>query len=298
MQRVLPHLWFDSNAEEAAHFYVSLFKNSKVKAMSHYGKEGFEIHGRPAGSVLTVAFELAGQEFVALNGGPVFTLNPSISFFANCATEEESDALWEKLSDGGKVLMEYQEYPFSKKYGWLNDKYGLSWQIMLMPSEQKITPSLMFVGKKAGKVEEAIKFYTSIFENSKINMISRYEKGEGDVEGYVKFASFRLAGQEFAAMESTGPHQFDFSPAVSLLVECNDQKELDMYWDKLKEGGDERAQQCGWLADKYGVSWQDAPNGMEEMMKGALTEKTERVMKELLKMKKLDIAALEKAYKG
>ena len=160
MQKITPCLWFDTQAEEAAKFYTSIFKNSRIGRISRYGKEGHEIHGRPEGSVLTVEFELNGQPFTALNGGPVFKFNEAVSF----------------------------------------------------------------------------------------------------------------------------------------QVHCDNQAELDHYWDKLGRGGDQKAQQCGWLKDQYGVSWQIVPTALAAMLQDKDSRKSERVMKELLQMKKLDIARLEQAY--
>ena len=120
MQKITPFLWFDDNAEEAASFYVSLFKNSKILNVAHYGDAGADASGKPKGTVMTVAFQLDGQEFVALNGGPVFTFSPAISFVVNCQTQEELDDLWEKLSERGEI----------EQCGWLKDKYGVSWQIV------------------------------------------------------------------------------------------------------------------------------------------------------------------------
>jgi len=162
MQKITPCLWFDSNAEEAVKFYTSIFKKSKIRRIARYGEEGYEIHGRPAGSVMTVEFELNGQTFTALNGGPVFKFNEAISF----------------------------------------------------------------------------------------------------------------------------------------QVSCKSQQELDYYWGKLSKGGDVKAQQCGWLKDKYGVSWQIVPAVLGEMLKGKDAEVSNRVMKALLQMKKLDIKALKRAYEG
>lgn len=116
MQKITPFLWFDTQAEEAAEFYCSIFKNSRIKEITRYGEAG----PGPAGSVLTVAFELEGQDFVALNGGPVFHFTPAISFFVDCATQVEVDELWEKLVAGGK----------EEQCGWLSDRYGVSWQII------------------------------------------------------------------------------------------------------------------------------------------------------------------------
>lgn len=119
MQKVYPCLWFDRQAEEAANFYISIFPNSKVLSISHYGKEGFEVHQMPEGTVLTVDFELDGHRFMALNGGPVFRFNEAISFVIDCETQEEIDHYWEKLS----------AVPESEQCGWLKDKYGVSWQV-------------------------------------------------------------------------------------------------------------------------------------------------------------------------
>jgi predicted 3-demethylubiquinone-9 3-methyltransferase (glyoxalase superfamily) len=122
MQKITPCLWFDDQAEQAAKFYTGIFKNSKINKVSRYGKEGYEIHHRPEGSVMTVAVELDGQAFTALNGGPVFKFNEAISFQVDCATQEEVDYYWEKLSEGGDEK--------AQQCGWLKDKYGLSWQIV------------------------------------------------------------------------------------------------------------------------------------------------------------------------
>ena len=120
MQRITPFLWFDDQAEEAANFYTSIFKNSKIVTTARYGEAGAEVSGRPKGTVMTVAFQLDGQEFVALNGGPQFKFTEAISLVVNCQTQEEVDEYWQKLSDGGQEI----------QCGWLKDKYGLSWQIV------------------------------------------------------------------------------------------------------------------------------------------------------------------------
>ena len=125
VQKISPCLWFDSEAEEAAKFYVSIFPNSGIGTVSHYGKEGFEVHGRPEGSVLAVSFRLSGQEFSALNGGPVFKFNEAISLVVHCETQDEVDHYWSALSAGGD--------PQAQQCGWLKDRYGLSWQIVPEP---------------------------------------------------------------------------------------------------------------------------------------------------------------------
>ena len=141
MQKITPCLWFDDKAEEAVNFYVSIFKNSKVGSIARYGEAGAEVSGRPKGTVMTVAFQLEGQEFLALNGGPIFKFTEAISFIVNCETQEEIDKMWEKLSAGGE----------KGRCGWLKDKYGLSWQI--------VPPVLgeMLQDKNALKLERVMK---------------------------------------------------------------------------------------------------------------------------------------------
>jgi predicted 3-demethylubiquinone-9 3-methyltransferase (glyoxalase superfamily) len=294
MQKITPFLWFDSQAEEAMHFYTSIFKHSKIMNIARYGEAGAEVSGKPKGTVMTVTFELEGQEFGALNGGPSFHFSPAVSFFVNCKTQEEVDTLWEKLSTGGTVLMKLDTYPFSEKFGWLEDRFGISWQLNLASHTQKITPSFLFVGEQHGKAEEAIHFYVSLFENSSVIRIERYGAGEEDPEGTVKYAIFSLNGQEFIAMESKREHPFTFTPAISFLVNCQTQEDVDELWEKLAEGGEEEA--CGWLKDKYGVSWQIVPTVLGEMLGDTDPERSQKVMRAMLQMKKIDIKTLQEAY--
>lgn len=294
-QKIIPFLWFDDNIAEAVDFYVSLFPNSKIGKIARYGEAGAKASGRSLGSIMTEEFQLEGQDFVALNGGPEFKFTPAISFFVSFQEVEEMQKVWQRLIVGGKVLMELGKYPFSERYGWLEDKFGVSWQLNFASSQQKIKPALLFVGKQYGRAEEAMKFYTSIFGNSKIKQIARYEKGEEDREGMVKYAEFELEEQGFIAMESGLDHKFTFTPAISFLVSCDTQEEIDEFWGKLTEGGGKEVQ-CGWLEDKFGISWQITPKGWSEMMSDPDKEKSERVMEAMLKMVKLDIAKLKEAY--
>jgi predicted 3-demethylubiquinone-9 3-methyltransferase (glyoxalase superfamily) len=290
MEKITPHLWFDNNAEEAAKFYTSIFKDSKLKNVT-------TLHNTPSGTVEIFTVEVLGQEFTLISAGPLFKFNPSVSFLVACSTKEEVDELWKKLSEGGTALMDLGEYPFSEKYGWVQDKYGLSWQIMFMGDhriKQRIIPTLMFVGKQNGKAEEAINFYSSVFGNARAGDILRYSKGEEpDKEGTVKHASFLLEDQEFAAMDSAREHNFAFNESISFMVHCNTQKEIDYYWEKLSAYPE--AEQCGWLKDKYGLSWQIVPNIIDEMLKDSDEKKIARVTEAFLQMKKLDIAKLKEA---
>ncbi len=237
---------------------------------------------------------------MAISAGPRFRFDPSVSFRVDCATVEEVDQLWAALAQGGTPLMPLDSYPFSDRYGWTADRYGLSWQIMHAGDRevgQRITPSLMFVGDVCGKAEEAITFYASVLPESRVGDIRRYGAGqEPDVAGTVKHASFSLAGQEFAAMDSAHDHDFGFNEAVSLMVSCDTQEEIDAYWDRLSAVPE--AEQCGWLRDRYGVSWQVVPAAMDAMLTTGTAEQRARVTAAFLGMKKFDLAALQRAYEG
>ena len=290
MQKIIPHIWFDKEAKDAAAFYATLFANSKVKSVT-------TITGTPSGDCDIVTFDLAGQNFMAISAGPYFKLNPSISFFVVFDDQKEIETAWNKLIDGGKALMPYNSYPWANKYGWLQDKYGLSWQLSWSEHhklEQKITPLLMFTKDVAGKTKEAIDTYTSIFPNSKTEMIVPYTKEDGDKEWFIKHSRFTLAGQHFMAMDSSMPHDFSFNEAISFVVNCDTQKEIDYYWEKISAVPE--AEQCGWLKDKYGVSWQIVPTALNDMMRSGNKKKIERVTQAFLKMKKFDINTLEDVY--
>ena len=251
---------------------------------------------------MTIGFQIEGQEFTAINGGPIYQINPSISLFVSCDTTEEVDRLWSKLSDGGEALMALDKYPFSEKYGWIKDKFGVSWQLIYAGRKQKIAPCLLFTGPQFNKAEEAINFYISIFKNplfstdsSDILQLEHYPAGMSD-EGAVMHAKFTINGQEFVAMDSNLDHKFNFNPAVSFVINCKTQDELDYYWDKLAESGPVEAQICGWLVDKFGVSWQIVPAVLGELLSGNDSARSGRVMQALLQMKKLDIRTLQQAY--
>ncbi len=292
MQKITPFLWFDNRAQEAAKFYTSLFDDSRVEKTVLYGQAG----PGPKGSVMTVDFRLKGQSFVALNGGPQFTFTPATSFFVSCATEGEVDRLWRELSRDGKVLMELNAYPFSRKFGWVADRFGLSWQLNLADQGKGIAPFLMFVGERHGKAEEALTYYVSVFKGSRVEQVARFGPGGRETEGTVMHARFSLGGQTFMAMDSAQDHHFTFTPAVSFAVDCRTQEEVDELWERLSDGGAKG--QCGWLEDRYGVSWQVVPAVLREMIQDKDAARSTRVMAAMLKMQKLDIATLRRAWEG
>jgi predicted 3-demethylubiquinone-9 3-methyltransferase (glyoxalase superfamily) len=275
---IYPCLWFDSQAAEAANFYCSVFNNSRVVASNP----------------MVATFEAAGQKFMCLNGGPIFKPNPSISFYVLLETKDEIEQVWMKLKEGGSALMPLDQYPWSERYGWVQDRFGISWQLSLskIPGvDQKFSPVLMFTNDQANKAEQAIKHYTSIFENSSVISISKYKAGEPGPEGTVQHAQFKLDGHVFMAMDSPGQHAFTFNEGISFVVECETQKEIDYFWSELTEGGSESM--CGWLKDKFGVSWQIVPTVLGKLMSDP--QRSGRVVQAFLKMKKFDIETLLKA---
>jgi predicted 3-demethylubiquinone-9 3-methyltransferase (glyoxalase superfamily) len=293
MNRITPYLWFDTQANEAAELFVSVFPDSRILSQS-------SLEGTPSGTVDMISLELSGQQFDLISAGPYFTFTPAISFLVACSSTTEVKRVWEELAEGGSPLMELGAYPFSEMYGWTQDRFGLSWQVMHMGGRdirQRIIPTLMFVGDVCGKAEEAMRFYASLFDESSVGEITRYSEGEGpDKPGTIKHAGFALAGREFAAMDSAHEHSFGFNEAVSLMVHCDTQDQIDHLWNQLSAAP--AAEQCGWLKDRYGVSWQIVPTAMDEMMKKADKEQLGRVTEAFLAMKKFDIAALERAFNG
>ncbi|GEO09765.1 VOC family protein [Segetibacter aerophilus] len=272
---IFPCLWFDGNAKSAADFYCQVFSNSKI------------ITDTP----MVVQFEIEGKKIMGLNGGPYFKINPSISLFITYETNEELERVHDKLLEGGSSLMPLDKYPWSEKYAWVADKFGMTWQLMLgkLPAgAQKITTSLLFVGDLCGKAQDAIKHYTSIFPNSTIHHLETYKAGEEQPEGNVKFGHFSLNNETFAAMDGTGDHGFIFNEGVSIMVEVDTQEEIDMFWNKLSEGGAES--RCGWVKDKFSVSWQIVPKVLSSLVTSS--GNGQKVMAALMQMGKIDIQTL------
>lgn len=277
--QITPCLWFNAQAKEAAALYCSVFEQSKITAQS---------------SIVT-EIEVVDQKFILLDGGPLFQPNPSISFYYICETEQELNTIWNALSKDGKVMMALDKYPWGEKYGWLADKFGVSWQLALGKISdvgQKITSCLMFTKNQYGRVDEAITHYSSIFENPHIDGILRYSANElPDAEGKVKHAQIGLDGQKLMLMESAHAHDFTFSECISLTIYCETQDEIDYYWNKLTEGGEESM--CGWLKDKFGVSWQIVPTILGKIMSDPT--KAGKAAKAFMTMRKLNIEQIVQA---
>lgn len=278
-QKIVPNIWCNGNAKEAAEFYTSVFPNSKIVAISHYpsnAEEGLaDFQLDMAGKELTVDFEIAGFRFSLINADATFAPNPSISFFVNFdpsrgETREQLDELWAKLSDGGQTLMPLDKYDWSEHYGWVQDKYGVSWQLILTNPDGEprpfIMPALQFGGPVQNRASEAIEYYLSVFKNSKSGSSWPYGEPTGPATTEsLMYADFQLDDQWLAANDSGVEQDFTFNEGVSLMVNCKDQAEIDYFWGKLSNVPEN--EQCGWCKDKFGVSWQIIPENMEELMK-------------------------------
>jgi len=276
---IYPCITLKNQVTQAANFYIDVFGNGKIGQTSPW----------------VVQIELSGQKIMLLNDGPTSKPNASISFMVMNTDTEETEKQWNKLITDGHALMPLNSYPWSSRYGWVQDKYGVSWQLYTSEkgdTTQRICPTFMFTGKNLGKATEAIHFYTELFPDSKIEGIMNYSEEEGENIDFVKHAQFKLNNYTFMAMDSSMEHGFDFNDAVSIVVECADQAEIDKYWNILSsEGGREVA--CGWLTDKYGVCWQIIPQNIAKLISDP--ERAQRVMPVMMKMKKLVIADLENA---
>lgn len=298
LQKIRPNLWFDHQAEDAVELYTSVFPNSETGRISRYSKAGFDIHQMPENSVLTIDFNLDGCSFTALNGGPqYFRFNPAISFFVVFETEEEVRTAWNKLADGGQILMPLEKQDWSPLYGWLNDRFGVSWQLAMGKLEdvgQRISPLLFFTGDNRGQAEKAHEFYTAVFPGATSTGIMKYGPDHGDLNGLVMHSQFVIGDRTFMTMDSAEEDTFPFNESVSFIINCRDQQEVDYYWNKLLENGGVE-QQCGWLKDQFGVSWQVVPEIVPELLDDPDRERTEEVMTALLKMKKLEIEKLKVA---
>lgn len=293
MPRIRANVWLDSLAEQAADFYTATLPQTRITATIRYPEAGREIHGGTPGSVMTIDLDVAGFGLTLLNGGPLVRPNPSISLFCSFASVADIDRAWAALSDGGAVHMELDTYPWSERYGWVSDRYGVSWQLTLDSAVRpRVFPSLLFVGPRCGQAESALRLYASVFRNARVGEIARYGANQApDREGTVMYGELQLEGQQLVAMDSAGDHDFGFTEGVSLIVDAETQEQIDYYWSRLSAVPE--SEQCGWLKDHYGVSWQVCPVAeMNRLLSLSDRAAVNRAMEAMLAMKKLDIAAL------
>lgn len=293
-QRIVPHLWFDNEAQEAVDYYMQTFPESEIIS-------DVTFTDTPSGDAKQLTFNIFGYKFMAINAGPYFTKNPSISFTVLFNQSEAAllDKVWTALAHNGKIMMELDTYDFSEKYGWLEDQFSVSWQLLItdQPFDDRIRPSFMFINDNVGRAEEAINYYTSVFKNS--GDISKFYYPEGmdpDKPDTLAHAEFKLEDQYFVALDSAHKHEFNLNEGISLMLFLEDQQEIDYYWDKLSAVPE--AEQCGWVKDQFGVSWQIAPKIMDQMAEEGTPEQISNVTKAFLKMKKFDVETLIKVYEG
>lgn len=275
-QTIVPNIWSNGVAEEQANFYAGVFRDCTAEVTGRYPTEGLpDFQKDMAGKPVTVDMQLAGTRITLINAGPEFAPNPSINFMLNFDPVLYSDAseyleeAFEKLAEGGFVMMPLDEYPFSSKYAWVQDKYGVSWQLILTNPEGEprpfVLPSLMFCGAAQNKCREAVSSYIELIPNSAWGMVAEYPEQTGPAEaGCIVFSDFQLGGQWFTAMDSAVDQPFTFSEGVSLMLNAHGQDEIDRYWLELSTVPE--AEQCGWCKDAYGLSWQVVPDNMDELM--------------------------------
>ena len=278
-EKITPCLWFNDQVKEAAKLYCSVFANTKITSQSP----------------IVTGIDVAGQSITLLDGGPMYKPNASISFYYISETQDELDRIWNAFVKGGTVLMPLDKYPWGEKYGWINDRFNISWQLSLgklADVGQKLTPCFLFTGKQYGRAEQAISHYSSIFKGAKVDGILRYGANElPDKEGNVKHAQMDLNGHKIMLMESAAPHSFTFTEGVSLTIHCESQDEIDYYWSRLTEDGAESM--CGWLKDKFGVSWQIIPTILSKIMSDPA--KAGKAAQAFMAMRKLDIEQIVQA---
>ena len=295
---IAPCLWLRDGAEEAASFYLDTIGAGRVIARTRFPQRADNPVGRPRGSLMSVEIELLGRRLTVLNGGPRFVLNPSISLFVRVATVAEAERLFGALSAGGETLMPLGEYPWSPRFGWTNDRFGVSWQVMAADAATvpSIAPFFLFHSVWFGYAAPAMDWFCRIFPNSRIDGVERFGAGEPG-EGSVKQGSCLLAGQRFLAMDSAVEHGFTFNEALSLQVLCDGQADVDRYWRELSQGGEPG--QCGWLKDRFGISWQVVPaRWIDWLGSDADAAARERVFDAMQDMTKIEVAVLEEAFAG
>lgn len=292
MPQIIPHLWFDHQVQEAVALYSAHLPHSKINFVT-------KLDGTPSGDVAVLDFTLMQKPFQAINGGPYFTFNEAISLMVGLPTAEAVENLYKILSPGGQVLMPLQEYPFSERYAWFTDCYGLHWQLMVDTAQDErrhLRPVLLFGAHQCGLAEAAMNYYATVFPEAQKGAISYYAPGEAQSpSAKINYAELRIGDFDLVLMDHGYGGANSFNEAISFIVLCKNQAEIDAYWDQLSH--DPNAEQCGWLKDRFGVSWQIVPENMQFYMQGP-KEAVARVTEAFLGMKKFDLRALEAAYRG
>lgn len=269
--------WFNGDAQKAVARYAEIFRDTRI------------ISSNPLVSMA----EISTLRFMALNGGPKYEKNSAFSIFYYCESTEEIDRLYPLLMEGGTAVMPLGRYGWADRYAWVVDRFGMHWQLNndVINNPQKAVPCLLFVHEKRTKLREAIAHYANIFNDHRLLLESLYPEGLGMDPEHLLFGQFKIGKTVINGLSSTEQHDFDFTPGGSFVVECETQEEIDYLWDKL--GKDGRYDMCGWLNDRYGVSWQIVPAVLSELM--ADPGHSQAVIETFLPMQKLEIAPLLRA---
>lgn len=288
---ISPCVWFQSEGHLAMDRYASVVPGAAQLTSSNYPDETPGRHGMAGGHPLMVVHRLGPTMMQALNGGPQYRPNPAVSYVLQLETGEQVDAAWTALVENGEVLMPLQAYAWSERYGWCNDRWGVSWQVLLTPTAEVgvVASALLFTGARAGRADAAMSRYASLFPDANVLVRQTTEGADGGTR--LQHAQLRVGGHVLWFGDSDIDHAFTFSPGNSLVATCDTQDEIDHLWHALSAVPE--AEACGWLVDEFGVSWQIVPRQLGSLMSDPAL--AGHVMPALLQMKKLDLAALRDA---
>ncbi|HEL1997878.1 TPA: VOC family protein [Streptococcus suis] len=287
MQTIIPHLWYDTEAKEAVAFYAELF-GGKIDWT-------YTITDTPSGDSDLIQFQLGDLTLAAISAGPYFKLNESMSLMVNVASKDEVTRLYQALSEGGRMLMPLGEYPFSPYYVWLEDRFGLSWQLSYAPDLDKpyqFDICLLFSQEQVGLAQPMLDYYKDKLPQASVGQLSYYGEGEAAVEAAkLNYAELLVAGQKMIVMDHGYGGEASFNEAFSLMVYVDSQDELNFYYDLLSAVPE--AEMCGWVKDQFGISWQIVPRVLMEAYDTASPETVKVVNAAVMTMKRLDIAAIQ-----
>ncbi|HEM5985543.1 TPA: VOC family protein [Streptococcus suis] len=282
MQPIIPHLWYDKEAKEAVAFYVELF-GGKIDWT-------YTITDTPSGDSDLIQFQLGDMTLAAISAGPYFKLNESMSLMVNVASKDEVTRLYQALSEGGRILMPLGEYPFSPYYVWLEDRFGLSWQLSYAPDLDKpyqFDICLLFSQEQVGLAQPMLDYYKDKFPQASVGQISYYGEGEAAVEAAkLNYAELFIGDQKIIVMDHGYGGEASFNEAFSLMVYVDSQDELNFYYDLLSAVPE--AEMCGWVKDQFGISWQIIPRILMEAYDTASPETIKAVNDAVLQMRRLD----------
>lgn len=297
MQTIYPCFWYDFTAEEAADLYQQALPNTSVVSTLHYPTEELPAFQQGfAGLPLMIELDIDGFTISLFNGGDAFTPNPSFSLMlvfdpaTNPVAEEALRHAAKTLGKDGKTVMQLGQYPFSPLYTWIEDKYGVSWQLITpvdsMPDKRPfVLPTFLFGQIDHSRARTALSLYTEVFEDAQIGAVIPYDETAEPVDmGGVVYSEMRLADQWFVAMDAAAEIDFSFTPGASLMVKCTTQEEIDRLWDGLS--ATPSAEQFGWCRDEFGFSWQIIPNTFQTLCTNPQSYAA------MMKMKKIILADL------